>query len=83
MTAQVHRPRLAHGARMPLSAWAAALLSHIITGAATQAVAEDVIPEPYRRDRHMLDRGLITATVQGFRPSDEVIFSLRLDRWQY
>ena len=27
--------------------------------------------------------GPITRTGRGYRPSDEVIFSLRLDRWQY
>lgn len=75
----------AHGGRVPLPAWAAALLSHIITGAATQRLDEDVVPEPYRSTGIdvLLDRGLITATAHGYRPSDEVIFSLRLDPWRY
>jgi hypothetical protein len=74
-TEQAQRLRLAHGGRVSLSAWAAALLSHIITG----------IPEPYRTAGIdvLLERGLITATAHGYRPSDELIFSLRLDCWQY
>jgi hypothetical protein len=31
----------------------------------------------------LLDRGLITTTAHGYRPSDEVIVSLWLDPWQY
>jgi hypothetical protein len=31
----------------------------------------------------LIDRGLITTTRHGYRPSDEVIFSLGLDSWQY
>jgi hypothetical protein len=31
----------------------------------------------------LLDRGLIIGTARGFRPGDEVIFSLGLDHWQY
>jgi hypothetical protein len=56
------------------------LLAH-----SSRGVAEDVIPEPYRTAGidTLLDRGLITATAHGFRPSDEVIFSLWLDRWQF
>jgi hypothetical protein len=70
---------------VPLPPWAAALLSHIITGAATGGVDEDVVPEPYRSAGIdvLLDRALITATGRGYRPSNEVIFSLRLDPWQY
>jgi hypothetical protein len=77
--------RLAHGGRAPLEAWAAALLSHIITGNATSGLNEDVVPEPYRSTGIdvLLNRGLITPTAHGYRPSDEVIFSLRLDPWQY
>ena len=77
--------RLAHGGRVPLEAWAAALLSHIITGAATSGLIQDVVPEPYRSTGIdvLLDRGLITTTAHGYRPSDGVIFSLRLDPWQY
>ena len=50
-----------------------------------QGVEEDVIPEPYRTAGIdvLLDRGLITATAHRYRPSDEVRFGLRLDRWQY
>ena len=50
--------RLAHGDRAPLEAWAAALLSHIITGAATSGLNEDV-PEPYRSTGIdvLIDRG--------------------------
>jgi hypothetical protein len=68
--------QLAHGGRVPLEAWAAALLSHIITGAATSGLNQDV-PEPYRSTgiEVLLDRGLITTTRYGYRPSDEVIFS--------
>jgi len=77
--------RLAHGGRTPLEAWAAALLSHIITGAATSGLSQDVVPEPYRSTGIdvLLDRGLITSTAHGYRPSDEVIFGLWLDPWQY
>jgi hypothetical protein len=76
--------RLAHGGRAPLEAWAAALLSHIITGTATSGLTEDV-PKPYRSTGIdvLIDRGLITTTRHGYRPSDEVIFSLGLDPWQY
>jgi hypothetical protein len=65
---------------MPLAAWAAALLSHIITGAASSGLNQDV-PEPYRSTGIdvLVDRGLITTTTRGYRPSDEVIFSLGLD----
>ena len=82
---EARRLRLAHGGRVPLPPWAAALLSHIITGAATGGVDEDVVPEPYRSAGIdvLLDRELITATGHGYRPSNEVIFSLRLDPWQY
>jgi hypothetical protein len=47
-----------------LPPWAAALLSHIITGAATGGVDDDVVPEPYRSAgiNVLLDRELITAT---------------------
>jgi hypothetical protein len=31
----------------------------------------------------LFDRGLITATAHGYRPSDDVIFSLRLAPSQY
>ena len=51
-----------------------------------QALARlDVVPEPYRSAGIdvLLDRELITATGRGYRPSNEVIFSLRLDPWQY
>ena len=77
--------RLAHGGRAPLEAWTAALLSHIITGAATSGLSQDVVPEPYRSTGIdvLLDRGLITTTAHGYRPSDEVIVSLWLDPWQY
>jgi hypothetical protein len=77
--------RLAHGGRAPLEAWAAALLSHIITGSATSGLSQDVVPEPFRSTGIdvLLDRGLITTTAHGYRPSDEVIFSLGLDPWQY
>jgi hypothetical protein len=70
--------RLAHGGRVPLEAWAAALLSHIITGAATSGLNQDV-PEPYRSTGidELLDRELITTTRHGYRPSDEVIFQPR------
>jgi hypothetical protein len=82
---EARRLRLAHGGRVPLPPWAAALLSHIITGAATGGVDEDVVPEPYRSAGIdvLLDRALITATGHGYRPSNEVIFSLRLDPSQY
>jgi hypothetical protein len=82
---EARRLRLAHGGRVPLPPWAAALLSHIITGAATGGVDEDVVPEPYCSAGIdvLLDRELITATGHGYRPSNEVIFSLRLDPWQY
>jgi hypothetical protein len=77
---EAERLRLAHGGRMPLEAWAAALLSHIITGAASSGLNQDV-PEPYRSTGIdvLVDRGLITTTTRGYRPSDEVIFSLGLD----
>jgi hypothetical protein len=82
---EARRLRLAHGGRVPLPPWAAALLSHIITGAATGGVDENVVLEPYRSAGIdvLLDRELITATGHGYRPSNEVIFSLRLDPWQY
>ena len=79
------RLRLAHGGRAPLPVWAAALLSHIITRAATKGLEGDVVPEPYRSAgiQLLLDRGLITVTEHGYRPSDEVLFSLRLESWHY
>jgi hypothetical protein len=80
--AAAQRLRLAHDARAPLPAWAAALLSEIISGNASQGFEKDIVPEPYSSVgvEVLLQRGLITATAHGYRPSDEVIFSLRLDR---
>jgi hypothetical protein len=79
------RLRLAHDARVPLPDWAAALLSEIISGNAIQGLEKDIIPEPYRSVgvEVLVQRGLITATAHGYRPSDEVILSLRLDPGQY
>jgi hypothetical protein len=82
---EAQRLRLAHGGRVPLPAWAAALLSVIIAGNATQGLDRDDVPEPYRSGGIdvLLGRGLITDTARGYRPSDEVIFSLGLNPWQY
>jgi hypothetical protein len=46
--------------------------SHIITGAATGGVDEEVVPEPYRSAGIdvLHDRELITATGHGYRPSN-------------
>jgi hypothetical protein len=53
-------------------------------GAATSGLDQDVVPEPYHSVGIdvLLDRGLITITTRGYRPSDEVIFA-SLDLWQY
>jgi len=82
---EARRLRLAHGGRAPLPVWAAALLSNNITRAATKGLEGDVVPEPYRSAgiQLLLDHGLITATEHGYRPSDEVLFSLRLEPWHY
>jgi hypothetical protein len=82
---EAQRLRLAHGGRVPLPAWAAALFSIIIAGNATQGLDGDDVPEPYRSAGIdvLLGRGLITDTARGYRPSDEVIFSLGLNPWQY
>jgi hypothetical protein len=62
-----------------------AVLSEIISGNAIQGLERDIIPESYRSAgvEVLVQRGLITATARGYRPSDEVILSLRLDRGQY
>jgi hypothetical protein len=84
-TDEAERLRLAHGGRVPLPAWAAALLSLITSGYTRQRLDEDDAPEPYRSAGidALFDRGLITSTGRGYRPSDEVIYSLDLNPWQY
>jgi hypothetical protein len=84
-TEQAHRLQRVHGGRVPLSPWAAALLSHIITGRRHPRGRGGGHPRavPHRRDRHAARPWLITATARGYRPSDEVIDSLDLNPWQY
>ncbi len=70
--------------RAQLPVWITALLRCIVNGGATTGL-DGFIEEPDRSVGMdlLLDYELIVPTRRGYRPSDQVLYSLRLAMWQW
>ncbi len=70
--------------RAQLPVWITALLRCIVNGGARRGL-DGFIEEPDRSVGVdlLLDLGLIVPTRRGYRPSDQVLYSLRLAMWRW